>query len=200
MPYVVHDPALLEERVAGGPHQSGRHSSVGAELPYLSAITKTGSAPLPEDARTTIPAAAGVQLLQAGDTVPDTPLIDQDGKPISLKDYRGSAVAVSFIYTRVSVGSVLPRSSIGASRKVQKLAAGNAALAGKVRLLGDQLRSRVRVSPPRCGRMPGKWRRSHRLDVRNRRRSGGPIGWPRHSASTSSVRRTARSPTTCGPR
>jgi len=132
MPYVVHDPALLEERVAGDLIKATL--VVGAELPYLSSITKTGSAPLPEDARTTIPAAAGVHFLQAGDTVPDTPLIDQDGKPISLKDYRGSAVAVSFIYTRCPLAQFCPLIDRRFA-EVQKLAAGNAALAGKVRLL-----------------------------------------------------------------
>jgi protein SCO1/2 len=132
MPYVVHDPALLKERVAGDLIKATL--VVGAELPYLSAITKTGSAPLPEDARTTIPAAAGVHFLQAGDTVPDTPLIDQDGKPISLEDYRGSAVAVSFIYTRCPLAEFCPLIDRRFG-EVQKLASRDPALAGKVKLL-----------------------------------------------------------------
>ena len=77
MPYAVNDPALLKDRAAGDLIKATL--VVGQERAYLSAITKTGSAPLPEDARTTIPAAAGVRILQAGDSVPDTPLIDQDG-------------------------------------------------------------------------------------------------------------------------
>jgi protein SCO1 len=132
MPYVVHDPALLKDRVAGDLIRATL--VVGAELPYLSSITQTGSAPLPEDARTTIPAAAGVHFLQAGDTVPDTPLIDQDGKPISLNDYRGAAVAVSFVYTRCPLAQFCPLIDRRFA-EVQKLAAGNAALAGKVKLL-----------------------------------------------------------------
>ena len=132
MPYVVHDPALLKNQVAGDLIKATL--VVGAELPYLSSITKTGSAPLPEDARTTIPAAAGVHFLQVGDTVPDTSLIDQDGKPISLKDYRGSAIAVSFIYTRCPLAQFCPLIDRRFA-EVQKLAAGNAALAGKVKLL-----------------------------------------------------------------
>ena len=132
MPYVVHDPGLLKDRVAGDLIKATL--VVGAELPYLSAITKTGSAPLPEDARTTIPAAAGVRFLQAGDTVPDTPLIDQDGKPISLEDYRGSAVAVSFIYTRCPLAEFCPLIDRRFG-EVQKLASGDPALAGKVKLL-----------------------------------------------------------------
>src|SRR6185436_6911218 len=98
MPYVVSDPALLKDRAAGDLIKATL--VVGQERAYLSTITKTGSAPLPEDARTTIPAAAGVRILQPGDNVPDTPLIDLDGKPVSLKGFAGSALAVSFIYTR----------------------------------------------------------------------------------------------------
>lgn len=37
---------------------------------------------------------------QAGDEVPDVTLVNQDGKKINLKDYRGRALAVTFIYTR----------------------------------------------------------------------------------------------------
>jgi len=132
MPYVVHDPALLKDRVAGDLIKATL--VVGAELPYLSSITKTGSAPLPEDARTTIPAAAGVHFLQAGDSVPDTPLIDQDGKPISLKDYRGSAVAVSFIYTRCPLAQFCPLIDRRFG-EVQNRAVDDPVLKGKLKLL-----------------------------------------------------------------
>ena len=84
MPYTVDDDADAQ---GSSPLEISltRRSSWKSNRAYLRRITKTGSAPLPEDARTTIPAAAGVHILQAGDTVPDTPLIDQDGKPISLE-------------------------------------------------------------------------------------------------------------------
>ncbi len=49
-----------------------------------------------------------MHFLQAGDTVPDTPLIDQDGKPISLKDFRGSAVAVTLHLHALPAAAVLP--------------------------------------------------------------------------------------------
>src|SRR5436190_17433522 len=58
MPYAVNDPALIKDSVAGDLITATLN--VGAERAYLSKITKTGSAPLPEDARTTIPVAAGV--------------------------------------------------------------------------------------------------------------------------------------------
>src|SRR5262245_13796498 len=106
MPYSVNDPALLRDRVPGDLITATLN--VGRERAFLSAITRTGAAPLPEDARTSIPAAAGVHILQAGDTVPDTPLTDQDGRAVSLKDFRGSAVAVSFIYTRCPLPQFCP--------------------------------------------------------------------------------------------
>ena len=132
MPYAVNDPALIKDRVAGDLITATL--VVGAERAYLSAITKTGSAPLPEDARRTIPAAAGVHILQAGDLVPDTPLLDQDGRSIALNDFRGSALAVSFIYTRCPLPQFCPLIDRRFA-EVQKLASGNAALAGKVKLL-----------------------------------------------------------------
>ena len=79
MPYAVKDPAIIKDRVAGDLITATLN--VAPEGAFLSAITKTGSAPLPEDARTTIPAAADVHLLQRGDPVPDTPLVDQDRQP-----------------------------------------------------------------------------------------------------------------------
>ena len=77
MPYTVKDAAIIRERAAGDLITATL--VVAPEGAYLSAITKTGSAPLPEDARTTIPAAANVHLLQAGDAVPDTTL-DRSGR------------------------------------------------------------------------------------------------------------------------
>ena len=132
MPYVVNDAALIKDRVAGDVIKATL--VVGAERAYLSAISKTGSAPLPEDARTTIPAAAGVHILQAGDLVPDTPLTDQDGESIRLDDFRGSAVAVSFIYTRCPLPQFCPLIDRRFA-EVQKLAANDPSLTGRVKLL-----------------------------------------------------------------
>jgi len=132
MPYLVNDAALLKDRVAGDLITATL--VVGTERAHLSSITKTGSAPLPDDARTTIPAAAGVTLLKPGDTVPDTVLTDQDGTRLSLRDFRGSAVAVSFIYTRCPLPQFCPLIDRRFG-EVQKLAAADAALSGKVKLL-----------------------------------------------------------------
>ena len=161
MPYTVRDSAELKDRVAGDLITATL--VVGTERPYLSAITRTGSAPLPEDARTTIPAAAGVHVLQAGDTVPDTALVDQDGAPVTLASFRGSALAVSFIYTRCPLAQFCPLIDRRFG-EVQKLAAADPALAGKTRLLSisfdpkfdraDVLRAHAKT----VGANPAVWR------------------------------------------
>lgn len=132
MPYTVSDPALLKDRAPGDLITATL--KVETERAYLSAITKTGSAPLPEDARTTIPAAANVHLLGPGDAVPVTPLSDQDDRPVALADYKGTAVALTFIYTRCPLPQYCPLMDRRFA-EVQKLAAADPTLSGKVRLL-----------------------------------------------------------------
>ena len=132
MPYRVKDAALLNNRAPGDLITATLH--VAPELAWLSAITKTGAAPIPEDAATRIPAAAGVHLLKPGDTVPDTPLIDQDDQGLALSAWRGSAVVVTFIYTRCPLPQFCPLMDRRFA-EIQSLAGADPALRGKVRLL-----------------------------------------------------------------
>lgn len=132
MTYAVKDSALINERAAGDLITATL--VVEPAVAHLSAITKTGSAPLPEDARTTIPAAAGIDILRPGDVSPDTMLINQDGTPITLKDFAGTATAITFIYTRCPLPQYCPLMDRRFA-DVQALVAQTPALAGKVRLL-----------------------------------------------------------------
>ncbi|MDO8681225.1 MAG: SCO family protein [Acidobacteriota bacterium] len=132
MPYVVKDAAILKDRAPGDLITATLMVAPGSA--WLSAITKTGSAPLPEDARTDIPAAAGVHLLTVGDAVPDTKLIDQDGAALSLADWRGSPIVVSFIYTRCPLPQFCPLVDRRFA-EIQKMVASDPALNGRVRLL-----------------------------------------------------------------
>ena len=132
MPYAVKNPALLAGRAPGDLITATLN--VSSSEAYLSAITKTGTAPIPEDARTTIPAATNVTVLQAGDVVPDTTLVDQDDKPLRLGDLKGSAVALTFIYTRCPLPQFCPLMDKRFA-EVQKLVAADPAIAGKVRLV-----------------------------------------------------------------
>jgi protein SCO1/2 len=161
MPYVVTDPALLEDRSAGDLITATL--VVGLERAHLSTITKTGSAPLPDDARTTIPAAAGVRILQAGDSVPDTRMIGQDGNHVSLKGFAGAALAVSFIYTRCPLPQFCPLIDRRFA-EVQKLATEDPSLTGRVKLLSISFdpafdRAEVlRAHAKKAGADPRVWR------------------------------------------
>jgi len=132
MPYTVSDASILKDRVAGDVITATL--KVAPDGAYLTDIKKTGSAPLPDDARTAIPAAANVQFLRPGDNVPDTKLTDQDGRQIALTDFKGSAIAITFIYTRCPLPQYCPLMDRRFA-EVQKMAAADPALAGKIRLL-----------------------------------------------------------------
>ncbi len=131
MPFRVRDGALLADIAQGDLVRATL--VVGAEASYLSAVTRTGTAPLPEDT-TGFPAGAGVHILQPGDEVPATALTDHDDKAITLNDFRGHAVAVTFIFTRCPLPEFCPlmdRRFV----EIQTAAAADAALNGRVRLL-----------------------------------------------------------------
>jgi len=44
----------------------------------------------------------------AGDAMPDVALVDQDGRPLRLADYRGKAVALTFVFTRCPMPDFCP--------------------------------------------------------------------------------------------
>ena len=161
MPYRVKDAALLKDRAAGDLITAAL--TVEPELAWLSAITKTGTAPLPEDAPTKIPAAAGVQLLKPGDVVPATPLVDQEDKPLALPDWRGSAMVITFIYTRCPLPQFCPLMDRRFA-EIQAMAAADPALKGKVRLLSisfDPATDRaavLRAHATKAGADPAVWR------------------------------------------
>ena len=56
-------------------------------------------------------AAPGPHAREAspGDTLPDVALVDQDGRPLRLADFRGQAVALTFVYTRCPLPDFCPR-------------------------------------------------------------------------------------------
>jgi protein SCO1 len=131
MPYKVREPDSLRNTAPGDLITATL--VVGENDAWLTRIQRTGRAPLPPPE---VDAASGIvtSLLRPGDVVPDTPLTDQDGRPISLKDWRGSAVAITFIYTRCPFPQFCPlmdRRFAEVQRKVKT----DAALTGKVKLL-----------------------------------------------------------------
>ncbi|MEZ5416897.1 MAG: SCO family protein [Vicinamibacterales bacterium] len=100
---------------------------------YLEHLTLTGTAPLPEGVGGR-PVAEGVHVLAPGDAVPALALTSQFGQPVSLADWRGAAGVVTFIYTRCPLPDFCPLLDRRFA-EIQAAAAGDPALAGKVRLL-----------------------------------------------------------------
>jgi protein SCO1 len=164
MPYIVSDESILKDRVPGdlitATLKIMNPSSASA---MLTDIKKTGWAPLPDDARTEIPPAAGVHYLQPGDNVPGTVLMNEDGMPIALTDFKGSASAITFIYTRCPLAEFCPLMDRRFA-EVQKLAASDPALAGKIRLLSVSFdpqfddREVLKAHAKKLGADPRVWR------------------------------------------
>jgi protein SCO1 len=49
------------------------------------------------------------RLPEKGESVPDFAFVNQDGRPIHIRDYRGKALLVTFIYTRCPLPDYCPR-------------------------------------------------------------------------------------------
>ena len=102
MAYFVKDPHELDG-VAAGDLATATLVVNGSEI-YLRNIKKTGHADLPAGAH---PVKA-MDVMNPGDTVPDDVLIDETGAPRKLSDWRGKALAVTFIYTRCPMPDFCP--------------------------------------------------------------------------------------------
>lgn len=75
----------------------------GGDL-YLQDLHKTGHAPLPPESRP----IRIMDVMAPGDQVPDDALVDQSGATRHLSDWRGQALAVTFVYTRCPVPDFCP--------------------------------------------------------------------------------------------
>jgi len=71
---------------------------------YLGNLKRTGHADLPAGAH----AVRIMDVMNPGDEVPDDPLQDQAGATRKLSDWRGRALAVTFVYTRCPVPDLCP--------------------------------------------------------------------------------------------
>ncbi len=61
-----------------------------------------------EKGRSLPPTLLPPHQLMIGELVPDVALMNQDGKPVHLKDYKGKAVLITFIYTRCPMPTACP--------------------------------------------------------------------------------------------
>jgi protein SCO1/2 len=102
MPFKVRDAAMLTGREPGDLITATLE--VGDVDAHLSAITKTGHAPLE-----TPPAVSDApRILLPGENVADALLVNQDGKPMPFSSYRGHRTALTFIYTRCPLPEFCP--------------------------------------------------------------------------------------------
>lgn len=130
MPYKVRDTGLLAGKAPGDLVTA--RLMVGRDEAWLATLDKTGTAPLAEAA--SIPAAAFVRVLKPGDEIPDATLIDQSGDRVPLRDWRGTAFAITFIYLRCPLPEFCPLLDRRFA-EVQRAIAADAGLRGRARLL-----------------------------------------------------------------
>jgi protein SCO1/2 len=106
MPFAIKDPKLLDGLAPGDLIKATL--VVTDEESYLSAIQKTGEAPVTDR----IDGEAGLvvaELLVAGESVPDLNLTCADGTTRKISDYRGQVLLVTFIFTRCPLPDFCPR-------------------------------------------------------------------------------------------
>jgi protein SCO1/2 len=108
MPYNVHDPKQLDG-IAPGDLVNAKLIVLSNDA-YLTDVKKVGQAPVPIPApEAPAPSAAsGFELLKPGETVPDTPFVDQDNKKRTFRSFNGSTVLLTFIYTRCPMPTFCP--------------------------------------------------------------------------------------------
>jgi len=106
MPYKMKDPKQLEGIAAGDVIEATL--VVVSNDAYLKDVKKTGQAPLeqpPVDVQKTF---SGVDLLKEGQAVPNTTFLDQDGKRRDLQSFTGSALVLTFTYTKCPMPTFCP--------------------------------------------------------------------------------------------
>ena len=129
MPYKIKPAATLNHLIPG--------DSVSAEVVVVSSGAKNDDA-APEYWLENVkviahidpshaPGASSLHMPAPGEEVPDFSFTNQSGKLISLKQYRGKVLFVTFIYTRCPFPDFCPRMS-GNFAEIYKQAATNAAL------------------------------------------------------------------------
>jgi protein SCO1 len=77
---------------------------------YLENVKRVGEAPLEQVPESTAApsAASGFELLKAGDPVPNSRFVNQDGASVDITSFKGSPLAITFIYTRCPMPTFCP--------------------------------------------------------------------------------------------
>ena len=108
MSFPVKDPGILKDLTAND--LINFELTVPPQDSWVSRIEKTGHTEESESSVNKGAAAVAVEsILRVGQKAPAFSLIDQDGRHISLKDFRGKPVAITFIFTRCPLPDYCPR-------------------------------------------------------------------------------------------
>jgi protein SCO1/2 len=104
MPFKVKDGRLLADRAAGDLVRAALMVA-GSDV-WIATLDKIGFATV--DKARAWPAAAFVSPAKPGDRAPDASLTDHLGAAFTLEEWRGSAVALTFVYTRCPLPQYCP--------------------------------------------------------------------------------------------
>jgi protein SCO1/2 len=75
---------------------------------FITEAKKTGEAPIEAPAPNPASASSGFEPLKPGDAVPDAHFVDQNGKRRDFNSFKGSVVAITFIYTSCPLPTFCP--------------------------------------------------------------------------------------------
>jgi protein SCO1/2 len=103
MPYTVKDLTLLDKLTPGD--KIIADVVVQGDDSWIENVVVTGHTTAPPKP------ISELHLPAAGDAVPDFKLVNQDNRPISLRQYRGRTLLVTFIYTQCPFPDFCPRLS-----------------------------------------------------------------------------------------
>ena len=106
MPYMVRDATQLDGITAGDLIDATL--VVVSNDAYLKDVKKTGQAPLAPPTVDVQKTFSGADLLKEGQPVPNTTFLDQDGKTRDLQSFTGSALVLTFIYTKCPMPTFCP--------------------------------------------------------------------------------------------
>jgi protein SCO1/2 len=106
MPFDVREASLLRGLEPGD--EIGFELIVTKDDSWITSIHKLNAASAEAVADISQLTAKEVQRVQVGETVPDFALTDQNGRVVELKDFRGKAVLITFIYTRCPLPNFCP--------------------------------------------------------------------------------------------
>lgn len=162
MPFTVKDAVLLNGLSVGDSVQF--QLAVTDDDSWIARIEKIESdSPAPSAAAD--PSSASLQdreaeRVQIGEVVPDFKLVDQNGHPVSLSDFRGKAVVLDFIYTRCPLPNYCPLLSRNFADLEKRL---SKEFAGKFQLLSISMDSEfdtptvLKEYASRYDANPGDW-------------------------------------------